>query len=232
MPAELKGSTKFKVPEGAKPGDEIELKDVVFIANQDDFDRSLRTRLEQQQRKHDTEKADMQGQLDEANKKASGTQAAPDAATAKALEKLAKQNGDLQERLAKNETRSRIEAAVAAAGLTKMPKVYRASLDSLKVDASDSEINDAVAALVADPDLKKILTAPATIQQPAISGPTGRRGAGGSTDAQKKLDALRDKMQRNRPELAASLDTVNDEAAQIEILESWDAQKQLEPKKP
>ncbi len=218
MPALLKGKMKWKVPENAKPGDEVEVEGT-FEADQSDYDGSLRARLDQQKRQLEASFEPERKELTEL--KAKGTPA-PQATDTKTTERLQQ----LERELAQSKLDKKVDEALKKAGLVSIPKVYR---DSIRLDpaATDAEVEAAAKALADDPDLKKLTTTPEPETKPAKPG-TGGRGGQGSGDPKDKLATLSEKARTNAPQLHKMLlDMGPDE--QKDVLESWESQGVLNP---
>lgn len=220
MPAKLKGSATIKIPEGAKPGDEITVEDVTFIADQDDFDRSVRDRLKQQQKKHDEEKQGLEAKITELESKN-----APE--PSQELKQLKDRLAEMDAKQAQRDLQDRVTAELEKQGLVDLPKAYR-SLINAKPDASDEEL----AAMVkeAGDEFTALRTklapeAPVAPAKPSFGAP----GSGGSKDQQKKIDSLRSKVQANRPDLMRHLTGLSDEMA-LDVMQTWDTQGDLKPK--
>lgn len=223
MPAKLKGSATIKVPENAKPGDEITLEDVTFIADQDDFDRSVRDRLKQQQKKHDEEANSLREKISELETKASG----PDASAE--TKKLQEQLTAMAAKQAERDLQDRIQEKLAQKGLADLPKAYR-GLIKAKPDASDEELEAQIDEASAEfTSLKTSLSATEQQATPPAKPSFGAQGAGGSRDSQKKIDMLRDKVRTTRPDLERHLTGLSDEMA-LDVMTTWDAQGHLKPK--
>lgn len=221
MPAILKGTASITVPADAKPGDVIEVKGVEFTADQEDYDRALAARLAQQKRQHQKEVEELDRLHKEELEKLKGDgKPAPDNA---ALKKLEEETLALKNKLAATELKTKVDAALAAAGLEKAPAVYRNSLN-LKADATDEDIAEAVKKLADDADLKKLLGE--TVTPPK---PVGNRGGSGSGDRDdNKTGALLLKAQRNQPQLYQMLVGMPPDE-QKTTLADWEAQGSLEP---
>ncbi len=228
MPAILKGTAKITIPADAKPGDEIEVKGVSFEADQDDYERSLRQRLDQQKRQHTLDIEAKETQIKELKAKlpvegAGNNAPVPDPAVANKIAALEKD-------LAESKLQQRIDAQLKKSGLAEIPTVFRNSL-KLAANASDAEVEDAVKALSEDGDLKKLMAKDTTTEDPKKPrNPTPRPGGGGSQDPKDKISTLAEKARLNAPQYHAMLAGMEAEQ-QLEVLESWDAQGVLSPKK-
>lgn len=229
MPAVLKGNAKVKLEKDYKAGEEVELAGVSFEADQDDFERMLRGRLDQQQRKHDTEKADLTTKLEAATKAAPAEKGSEPSAEVKALQdKLAA----LEASSVQTALNLRLDNALAQAGL-KLPKELRSSL-KLKADATDEDIDAAVKqgterlkALKAEMGVKEGEEA----EETAAPTPIGRTGSAGSRDKNtQRLGDLEEKAKRFRPNDAAMLAGMDNES-RLEVLKDWEAQGLLVPDK-
>lgn len=215
MPAQLKGSAKIKLEADYKAGEEIEVKDITFEADQTDFERSLRDRLAQQKRQHEQEKQDLVKQIDELKSGAPK----PDEQT---LLKLTR----LENELAQNKLQIRIDNALKKKELLDLPEAFRGAI-KLKPDASDEDVEAAVAAVAEDfNQLKTKLGGGAPEpKKPNLGNP----GTGGSKDPKDKADDLKDKVKRFRPDLHKMLESMDAEQ-QLEVMQSWNDQGLLKPK--
>ena len=221
MPQILKGKTKFTIPAEAKPGDVIDI-DANFEADQADYERALRDRLAQKDRVH--EKA-----LEDLRKELEAKPATPDEKTAQQLAALAAESKALKDKLAAAELKERINKQLEKAGLDKVPAAFRATIN-LPADASDDDIKAAVEGLAADPDVQtftKVKEEPSAGGERKAPEGSGRRGQGGSRDTKAKLDDLKEKARLNAPNLFAMLDPNLDEAAQQDVLQTWENQGHL-----
>lgn len=226
MPANLKGSAEVTVPADAKPGDKFKVEGITFEVEQDDFERSLRTRLSQQKRQHETELAELDKTHKEELAKLGKGDKEPEAN--KATEKMEKELAEMKAKFAQAELQGRLTAALAAAGLDKAPAVYRNSV-TLKADASDDDIAEAVKKLSEDPDLQKLLGTETT--EPTIKAIGNRGGSGGADKgAEDKHLALMRKAELNQPKLHRMLAGMEPEQ-QKTTLADWEAQGSLEAKK-
>jgi len=216
MPANLKGNAKVKLEHDYKAGDEIELAGITFEADQADYERSLRDRLAQQKRQHETEKQELARQLEELK----GNQPKPD-------EQLRLQVERLSNELATTKLNARVEQQLKKHGLSDLPDAYRATI-RVKPDASDDELAQAILqAGNAFQELKKELGAGSPSPKPNVGNP----GNGGSKDEPSKSEKLHDKAKRLRPDLYKMLDGMPPEQS-TEVLQSWDDQGLLAtPKK-
>lgn len=218
MVASLKGNAKITIPENAKPGDEVEVQGITFDADQADFERALRGRLDQAKRQAEAEKAELTKTIEELK----GNAPKPD-------EQLKLQVERLSNELSSAKLERRIEAQLKAANMADLPDAYRATI-RVKPDASDEDLAAAVeAAGKSFLDLKTSLGGNAE-GEPKKKPTIGNPGNGGSGDPKNKLEALRDKVKKNRPDLIKHLDGIAPEQQQ-EVMDSWEAQGVLSPKK-
>lgn len=218
MVASLKGNAKIVIPENAKPGEEIEVQGITFDADQADFERALRGRLDQAKRQAEAEKAELTKTIEELK----GNAPKPD-------EQLKLQVERLSNELSSAKLERRIEAQLKAANLADLPDAYRATI-RVKPDASDEDLAAAVeAAGKSFLDLKTSLGGNAE-GEPKKKPTIGNPGNGGSGDPKNKLETLRDKVKKNRPDLIKHLDGISPEQQQ-EVMDSWEAQGVLSPKK-
>lgn len=214
MAATLKGTAKVKLEADYKAGDEVELKDITFEADQTDFERALRSRLDQAKRQHESDKAELVKTIDELKSK----ELKPD-------EQLKLQVERLSSELSATKLERRIEAQLKAAKLSDLPDAYRATI-RVKPEASDEELAAAVAA--AGQSFAALRESLGIKGEPEPKTNLGAGGNGGSGDPKKKVDALRDKVKRYKPELIKHIDGIAPEQQQ-EVMESWDAQGILAP---
>lgn len=216
MPAQLKGSAKIKLETDYKAGDEIDVKDIVFEADQADFERSLRERLAQQKRQHEQEKQTLEKQIEDLKSGAPK----PDEQT---LIKLTR----LENELAQTKLQGRIDGMLKKKELADLPDAYRATIQ-LKPDASDEELEAAVAAAgAAFTELKTKLGGSTT--EPKKPANFGNPSTGGSRDPKDKGEELKDKVKRYRPDLHKMLEPMEPEQ-QLEVMQSWADQGLLKPK--
>lgn len=213
MGANLKGTAKIKLEADYKAGDEVELKDITFEADQTDFERALRGRLDQAKRQGETEKADLQKQIDELK----GTK--PDEQLKLQVERL---NNELQQ----TKLQTRIDGQLKKAGLVDLPDAYRSTI-RLKVDANDEEVAAEIDRAGKEFQALKESLGAGKEQKP---NNVGERGNGGSGDKKPKLETLRDKVKSVRPDLIKHIDGIAPEQQQ-EVMESWESQGILNPKK-
>lgn len=219
MAASLKGNAKVVIPENAKPGDEIEVQGITFEADQADFERALRGRLDQAKRQAETEKAELTRTIEELK----GNAPKPD-------EQLKLQVERLSSELSSAKLERRIEAQLKATNLVDLPDAYRATI-RVKPDASDEDLAAAVeAAGKSFLDLKTSLGGNAEGEPKKKPNNLGNPGNGGSGDPKNKLETLRDKVKKVRPDLIKHLDGVTPDQQQ-EIMDSWESQGVLSPKK-
>lgn len=214
MPAQLKGSAKIKLETDYKAGDEIEVKDITFEADQSDFERSLRDRLAQQKRQHEQEKQDLTKQIEDLKSGAPK----PDEQTMIKLNRL-------ENELAQSKLQSRIDGALKKKELLDLPDAYRSAI-KLKPDASDEELEAAVAAVAEDFNQLKTKLG-GTTEKKTVN--LGNSGNGGSKDTKDKAEDLKDKIKRFRPDLHKMLESVDPEQ-QLEVMQSWSDQGLLKPK--
>jgi len=219
MPAKLKGSTEYVVPENAKPGDTIKI-DADFVADQDDFERALAGRLAQQKRQHEAEKQELSDKLKALESKQDQNDK-PDP-------KLQKQIDQLSQDLAQSKLAIRIEAQLKKQGLTDIPQAYRDQI-KVKADASDEDLASAVESVGGEfKALKESLGGGKEEAATKEEKNLGRPGSGGSNDKKNKTAQLMDKVQRFRPDLEKMLNGLSDEQT-IEVLQSWENQGVLAP---
>ena len=114
MVASLKGNAKITIPENAKPGEEIEVQGITFDADQADFERALRGRLDQAKRQAETEKAELTKTIEELK----GNAPKPD-------EQLKLQVERLSNELSSAKLERRIEAQLKAANMADLPDALR-----------------------------------------------------------------------------------------------------------
>lgn len=214
MPAILKGKAKYKIPENAKPGDEVEISGHDFEADQEDFERALAGRLAQQKRQFDAKEQELTKKLAELEEKGGNLEGE---------KKLKAQLDALQAKLADSELKSRIDSQLKAAGLSDLPDEFRPG--RLKADASDEDVAEAVkAAGDRFAKLKESLGVKQSTEEDTPKSKTlGQRGAGGSGDKKAKVEAMRDKVKRVKPSLLPMLEGMSDEQQQ-DIMASWDDQ--------
>lgn len=241
MGAKIKGSIKVKAEKDFKKGDEIELSDVTFDADQEDFEAALEPRLKRERKKiseaeERAEKAEKA--LADAEKAGKEKGGEVDSKTAERLEKLEAENKSLQLKM-------KVESAIKKAGV-ELPEQFRNAI-SLKPNASDDAIEEAVKDQVkAFNDLKKSLGAPEKAQTEeekaaakaaeAAKKPgngLGNQGQGDppQTPQQKQdLERLMNLARQFVPGQLTNLENLDD-AGKLDVLSSWEANKMFEAKK-
>lgn len=217
MGATLKGTTKVKLEQDYKAGDEVELKDISFEADQTDFERALRGRLDQAKRQHEASVSDLTKQIEDLKNGAPK----PDEALKLQVDRLSNE-------LANAKLQTKIDAQLKKAGLSDLPDAYRGTI-RLKADASDDDVQAEVDRAGKEfAALKESLGGDKSEPKPKPN--IGNPGNGGSGDPKNKMDTMRDKVKRNRPDLIKHLDGIAPEQ-QAEVMESWESQGILTPKK-
>ncbi len=230
MAAILKGLLKkFKVPENAKPGDEIEVSGE-FEADQDDYEQSLDKRLKSERKKAE----DLQKQLEKANKdleaekkKSTGTPEPSNAANQAILDRL-----DAQEKQAKRDRQEAKLQRILDQKAKDLPDAMRRTInvpddaDDETIEAAVERVNKEFEKLKLDLGVKK--------QKPNVG--TGAQGSGsGSTEEEAEkatVAGLLKKANTNRPDL---IDVLNNSAENEKdmglVLKDWDSKGLLDPKK-
>lgn len=234
MAAKLKGSIKVKADKDYKKGDEIELTDQEFTADQDDFEAALEGRLKREKKKTDEaeEKAKtVEAELEELKKKGGKESGEVDAKTAERLANLENENKRLLQNM-------KIDAAIKKAGV-ELPAQFRNAI-SLKPNAGEDAIEDAVKEQVkAYNELKKSLGVKEKAEgeeeeETPPAKPGAGMGAGGQGKVTEKknpeLEGLMELAKRHQPGMVQNLSSLDD-AGKAEVLKEWQNQGLLEAKK-
>jgi hypothetical protein len=218
MALELDGKAKIKIPETAKPGDEIEVS-TKFTAEQGPVDRIVTERLERAQKEDKAKITELENKLK---------------GTATDSEKATQLQAQINELTAKNqaaENQARIEKALRKADASNLEDEFRAGIT---VDAKDDDgqVEEKIKAAIKKRDefLKKHGIKKSAAGNDQI---IGRVGSGGSTDddpADKVHADLVDLMEKNNPGLKLYVDRAGDKAAQTKLLQNYKAQGLLNPK--
>ncbi len=220
MALQLQGTAKVKVPEDAKPGDEIEVT-TEFSAEQGPVDRLIADRIARDRKEDQAKLKELEAKLKDKEGK-EGESAV-----------LQNQLTQLNEKLAASELLRRVDEALRAAGAADLEAEFRGSIRVAATD-DDGAIADAVKAAVKRKEefVKKYGGGTTKIEDG--KGGTGILGAGGSPDNTpegKKLADLVGLVKRMNPGLMTYIDRAADAPAKIKLMESYKAQGLLEPKK-
>ncbi len=238
MGAKIKGSIKVKADKDYKKGDDIEITDQTFEADQEDFEAALEPRLKRE-RKKNTETEDA---LEKATKELEELKKKGDKG-GEADEKTAARLAELEETNKRLILEQKIDRAIKKSGV-ELPAQFRNAI-TLKSNASDSAIEDAVAEQVKElkefkkslgvDDKKNETAEEAEAKKKAAEKPgagSGQQGAGKpleTPEEKQRLDVLAKKAQQFVPHMVGNLANLDD-AGKLEVLTSWDQNKLLEPK--
>ncbi len=213
----LSGTAKVKVPEGAKPGDEITVKQE-FEADQGPVDQIVASRLERD-RKEDKAK------IQDLEKKISDL-AGEEGKTA-AQEKRLK---DLETELANSKTQEKIDKALRKAGAADLEDEFRTGI---KVSSSDDDGDVEKAVKSAIERRKEFLKKHGAKAKEEGGVQTGRTGSGGSEDVEAEDKQFADLMalvKRNKPGLELYVNREGSKEKKIKLMQAYKAKGLLEPK--
>lgn len=235
MAAKLKGSIKVKAEKDYKKGDDIEIADQEFTADQDDFEAALEGRLKREKKKT-TEAEEKLTALEMENaelKKKGGKEGGEvDEKTTQRLEALELENKRLQQSI-------KIDSAIRKAGV-ELPTQFRNAIN-LKPNASDDAIEEAVKEQVKELTafkkslgVKEKAVGEEETEEEEAAAPGKGLGVGGQGAVPPKknpeLDGLMELAKRFQPGMVTNLDNLDD-AGKAEVLTEWKNQGLLEAKK-
>ncbi len=214
----LNGTAKVKVPEGAKPGDEIEVK-TEFSAEQGPIDQLVASRLERDRKEDKAKIQTLETKISEL--------AGTEGKTAAQEKRLA----DLESELAESKKNEKVDKALRKAGAADLEDEFRTGI---KVSSTDDDA--AIDAAVKDAVKRRedFLKKHGGKVKPSEEGvASGRPGSGGSLDEEaedKKHSDLLALVKRNKPGLLVYIERAGSKEDKTKLMQKYKAQGLLEPK--